>query len=130
MPYPTVGSSTPVGAGGGLRNGDNLETVNRATFANRVLKASGPVIVEFMSYGCSHCRDAEPHVQEVARQLKGKYQFFRVNVPVEGQLATEYGIRGTPTFVMFQNGRELGRAEGPQPTVPTIMAAVTRPFRT
>jgi len=105
-----------------------IETATAATFDTLVLHADGPVAVEFMSYGCVHCRAIEPIVQEVARSIADRERVLRVNVAVEGDLAAAYRVRVTPTFVMFLGGNEVGRAEGPQPQVASVTAAVTNPF--
>lgn len=55
-------------------------------------------------------------------------QVFRVNVAIERELARTYAIEGTPTLIMFLDGNEVGRAEGPAPTVDSVLAVVTRPF--
>lgn len=64
----------------------------------------------------------------MADNLRSTQKFFRVNVPVETGLATTYGIDGTPTFVMFLDGTEVGRVEGPEPTLASITSIVTQPF--
>jgi thioredoxin 1 len=107
---------------------DRIQTVSSGTFDLLVLQGVGPIAVEFMSYGCGHCRLIEPVLQQVAETLRGKEQVFRVNVAVEQELAATYGIQGTPTLIMFLNGRETGRADGPRPTVSSVLAALTRPF--
>ena len=107
---------------------DTIKTVTEATFRQLVLEGTGPIVVEFMSYGCGFCRAIEPILQQVADKLHSKQKFFRVNVPVETELASTYAIEGTPTFVMFLDGAEMGRAEGPQPTLAGITATVTGPF--
>ena len=85
-------------------------------------------MVEFMSYGCAHCRAIEPVLENVAEMVKSKEKIFRVNTAVEEDLADTYSILGTPTFIMFLNGKEVGRVEGPQPTVSSVLTAVTQPF--
>ena len=79
--------------------------VVESTFASLVLRGSGPIVVEFMSYGCSHCRTLEPVIEDVAEKLKSRETFFRVNVGLEQTLADRYGITGTPTFLMFSDSR-------------------------
>jgi thioredoxin 1 len=106
-----------------------IPTLSSDTFQTLVLNGNGPIAVEFMSYGCSHCRAIEPVLQNVAAMVGSKERIFRVNVGAEQDLASTYSIDGTPTFVMFLNGSEVGRAEGPQPTVASVMAAVTQPFQ-
>ena len=105
-----------------------IRTVTSATFNQRVLQATGPIVVEFMSYGCAHCRTLEPVLQQVAEMVKSKEEIFRVNIAVEQELSDRYHVQGTPTLIMFLHGREVGRFEGPPPTMESILAAVTQPF--
>jgi thioredoxin 1 len=107
---------------------DRIQTVITSTFKPLVLEGEGPIVVEFMSYGCIHCRTMEPVLQQVAEMVKSKEKIFRVNIAVEQELTDRYQIQGTPTFVMFLNGRQVGRVEGPPPTVPSVLAVVTQPF--
>jgi thioredoxin 1 len=110
------------------RSTDWIRTVTNATFEEEVLNAGGPVVAEFMSYGCPHCRVLEPILQQVAETVGPAETIFRVNVPVEQELAASYHVDGTPTLVMFLGGREMGRVEGPTPMMSTVLAAVTQPF--
>lgn len=107
---------------------DNIQTVTGATFDQLVSQAPGPVAVEFMSYGCVHCRAMEPILQVVAAELAATETVFRVNIAIEQELAARYQVDGTPTLVMFLDGREVGRSEGPSPTIGSVMASVTQPF--
>jgi len=107
---------------------NQMQTLTSSTFKQFVLDGKGRIAVEFMSYGCSHCRTIEPILQAVAETVKATEAIYRVNVGVEQDLATTYGIDGTPTLVMFLNGREVGRVEGPHPTIESVRSAVTQPF--
>ncbi|HXM59878.1 MAG TPA: thioredoxin family protein [Terriglobales bacterium] len=107
---------------------DIIRTVTGGTFSSLVLEAAGPIVVEFMSYGCVHCRAIEPVLEKVAETVKSKEKIFRVNTAVDEELADSYEIQGTPTLIMFLNGKEVGRVEGPQPTVSGVLTAVTQPF--
>jgi thioredoxin 1 len=108
---------------------DKIQTVTSGTFTRLVLHAEGPIAVEFMSYGCAHCRAIEPVLEQVAEMVKAEEKIFRVNIAVEQELAGSYQIQGTPTLVMFLNQNEVGRVEGPSPTVSGVLAAVTQPFQ-
>jgi thioredoxin-like negative regulator of GroEL len=108
---------------------DSITTANSETFKALVLEGKGPIAVEFMSYGCSHCGALEPVLQQVAALLESKGQIFRVNTEVELELAAAYGVQATPTLVMFLNGRPVGRVEGPRPTVSSLLTAIAQPFR-
>ena len=108
---------------------DSIGTVTSSTFSSLVLEAEGPIAVEFMSYGCAHCRALEPVIEKVAETVKSKEKIFRVNTAVEEELSDSYEILGTPTLIMFLDGKEVGRVEGPHPTVSSVMTAVTQPFQ-
>jgi thioredoxin 1 len=111
------------------RRADNLRTLTAKTFDALVLEGDGPIAVEFMSYGCAHCRALEPILQMVAEMMQPRETIFRVNIAVEQELADRYRITGTPTLVMFLEGMELGRSEGPTPTVSSILATIQNPLK-
>ena len=83
-----------------------------------------------MSYGCSHCRAIEPILQHVAEMVKGKEKIVRVNTATEQELAERYEVRGTPTLIMFLDGKMVGRVEGPNPDVPSVLTAIRQPYET
>ena len=109
---------------------DRIETVTAETFDDRVIAGRGPIVVEFMSYGCGHCRIMEPVLQHLASMLAPRERFFRVNVGADESLAERFAIRATPTLVMFENATEVGRAEGPTPNAAGLMTTLTQAFRT
>lgn len=111
-----------------MRHPDSIETVTSDTFTARVLEGAGPIAVEFMSYGCAHCRAMEPILQDVAFEVKARETIFRINVATERDLANSYQVEHTPTLIMFLDGAEVGRVEGPTPTVSSVRAAVTQAF--
>ena len=114
---------------GKTMEGDAIRTVSGEAFAQVVLAAPGPVVVEFMSYSCSHCRAVESAMQQVARSVAPQQAVCRVNVAQDPELAAQYGVQGTPTLVMFRDGEEVARAEGPSPEVDSLMQTVTQPFQ-
>ena len=116
------------GASRAASSSGRMRMLTSASFDPLVLQGEGPIAVEFMSYGCAHCRAIEPILQQVAEMVKGKEKIFQVNVAVEQGLAESFEIQGTPTLVMFLNGQEAGRVEGAPPNVSSVLTAVTQPF--
>ena len=108
--------------------GERVRTLDGDSFDRMVLQAGGRVAVEFMSYGCGYCRAIEPIVQRVANEIVNEVTIVQVNIAAEPELAGRYEIGGTPTFVMFLDGVEVGRVEGPDPTLSAVRAAITDPF--
>jgi thioredoxin 1 len=107
---------------------DRIRTVTYDTFDALIAGEKGPLALEFMSYGCAHCRALEPILQEVAERVSSSVGIFRVNIGIDRELATDFDIEGTPTLVMIENGMEVNRVEGPHPTVSTLLAAITHSF--
>ena len=107
---------------------DRIHTVTAGTFDRLVLKGEGPIVVEFMSYGCAHCGVMEPSLQQVEEIVESREKIYRVNIAVDRELADRYEVLGTPTFVMFLNRAVVGRDEGPSPDVANILALVRQPY--
>jgi len=110
------------------RSEDGITTITGDTFERMVLEGNGPIAVEFMSYSCAHCGAMEPVLQQAAEFLKDKERIFRVNIAIDEDLARRFEIEGTPTFVLFLNGREVGRMGGPSPDISSVLAELTQPF--
>lgn len=107
---------------------DNIGTVTQSTFTQLVLEGEGRIVVEFMSYGCGHYAPMEPVLQQVAEMVKSNAKSLRVNIAVERGLADSYHIVGTPTMIMFLNGNEIARVQGPKPAVSTVLTGITQAF--
>jgi thioredoxin-like negative regulator of GroEL len=107
---------------------DAVTAVTGGDFDRVVLDGDGPIAVEFMSYSCAHCGTMAPVLEEAASVLTSRVRIFRVNVATDPDIAQRFGIQGTPTFVMFLDGSEAGRAEGPLPNLSSVVIALTQPF--
>jgi len=68
-------------------------------------------------------------LQQVAGMVNATEKIFRVNNAVDQELVDSYEILGTPTLVMFLNGNEVARVEGPRPTVSSVLSIVTQAFQ-
>ena len=108
---------------------DAIGTVDGSSFDSVVLGAAGPVTVEFMSYSCAHCRAIESALQTVSEAVGPAQKIYRVNVALEPALASRYGVSGTPTLLMFLQGTEVARVEGPPHEVDDLLQVVRQPFQ-
>ena len=87
---------------------------DKATFEENVLKSDKPVLVDFWAEWCGPCRSLAPILDEVANELGDSVQVLKCNVDENGELATEYGIRGIPTMIFFKNGEAAKTLVGMQ----------------
>ena len=87
-------------------------TVTQDNFEAEVLSASTPVLVDFWAPWCGPCKAITPIIESLAEEHAGKMQVAKVNVDDDGAIAAEYGVRGIPTLVLFQDGEIKGSMVG------------------
>ena len=54
-------------------------------------------------------------VAEVALEYRDIFSFVKLDVPTQRQKTAEYRIRGTPTYIVFKDGENLGQVIGAMP---------------
>jgi thioredoxin len=105
----------------GTRRDDNNEVpmavskVSDTTFESEVLKAAGPVVVDFWAEWCGPCRMIAPALEEIAGSLGDKVKIVKLNVDESPATATKYGIQSIPTLMIFKNGQMAARQIGAAP---------------
>jgi thioredoxin 1 len=92
-----------------------VEKVTDATFDKDVLKASGPVVVDFWAEWCGPCRMIAPALEEISNSLNGKVKIVKLNVDENPGIAAKYGIMSIPTLMLFKDGQLASRQIGAQP---------------
>ncbi len=80
-----------------------------------VLGSEIPVAVDFWHENCTWCNRLDPIYQRVAKDYQGKIRFAKLHVFRENEIATRYGISGTPTIKFFCAGREVYEIVGYRP---------------
>ena len=100
----------------------NEITLTSENFAEKVLKADKPVLVDFWAVWCGPCRMMAPIVAEIAQENAGKMAVGKLNVDEAPEIAARYGINSIPCFILFENGQEKGRTVGVQDKVRLLKA--------
>ncbi len=91
------------------------QEVDAAGFHAAVRSAQVPVLVDFWAPWCGPCHAAAPILDQVARARAGKVLVLKVNTDEQPDVASAFGIRGIPTFILFANGQEVARQSGVMP---------------
>lgn len=71
-----------------------------------------PVIVDFWAPWCGPCRAMGPAISQAAAYLEPKARVCKLNTENEEQIAGSLDIRGIPTVIIFNKGREIARRSG------------------
>lgn len=91
-----------------------MEEINAEQFEQEVLKAEGPVLVDFNATWCGPCRMMKPILTAFAKMHKD-VKVVGVDIDENEELAEEYGVSTIPCLVVFKNGKETVREVGVQP---------------
>ena len=91
---------------------NHLRKINAADFESEVLRASGPVVVDFYAPWCGPCKMLAPVLDQFAGELAGQVKIVKLNVDNAQELAGQYDITGVPTLKLFRDGKAVGEVVG------------------
>jgi len=89
--------------------------IGDADFAEKVLKAATPVVVDFWAPWCGPCKSIAPVLEEIAKELDGQVAIFKVNVDDNPKSPAQYNVRAIPNLIIFKGGTEVERVVGAVP---------------
>ena len=81
----------------------------------------GPVVLEFGTPWCGHCRRAQPLISEALAQHPGVHH-IKVSDASGKPLGRSFGVRFWPTLVFLKDGREAERLVRPSRTEEILRA--------
>jgi len=90
----------------------NLLSVDDQSFANEVLQAKIPVLVDFWAEWCGPCRMLTPILEAVSLAYHDKVKIVKLNVDHSTEISATYNIRGIPTLILFKNGKAVATKVG------------------
>tara|TARA_B100001146_G_scaffold128588_1_gene112802 strand:- start:255 stop:572 length:318 start_codon:yes stop_codon:yes gene_type:complete len=85
------------------------------TFELDVLRADGPVLVDFWAEWCGPCKQIAPSLDEISEELDGKVSLAKVNIDENPETPSKYGVRGIPTLMLFKDGEVASTKVGALP---------------
>ena len=89
--------------------------VTDETFAEVVLEASLPTIVDFWAVWCAPCLRIAPILEEIAEEYDGQLQVAKLDVDGNSETAMRYGVMGIPMLILFKDGVQVEQLIGLMP---------------
>ncbi|MBP2282468.1 thioredoxin 1 [Flavobacterium sp. CG_23.5] len=77
-----------------------------------IIKSEKPVLVDFFATWCGPCQMLGPILKDVKDSLGDRISIIKIDVDKNQQIASQYQVRGVPTMILFQNGKQLWRQSG------------------
>jgi len=79
---------------------------------NEIIQSDKPVLVDFFASWCGPCQMLAPILKDVKTNLGERISIIKIDVDKNQAVAAQYQVRGVPTMILFQNGKQLWRQSG------------------
>ena len=89
-----------------------MRLVSGEGFEREVLRASGPVVVDFWAPWCGPCKAVEPILARIAERCVGRVAFVRLDVDADPATAARYDVLTLPTAILFESGEPRAAVAG------------------
>lgn len=92
-----------------------VHVADDASFESEVVRADGPVLVDFSAEWCGPCKKLEPVVTEIAGDYDGRLKVVRVDVDKAPGTAAKFAVMSVPTLILFRDGQVRDQVVGLMP---------------
>jgi thioredoxin 1 len=92
-----------------------VKEITDATFAEDVLQADRPVVVDFWAPWCGPCRAVEPILEQLEETYGTNVAFAKLNIDENVATPSRYDVLSIPTTILFEDGEARETVIGARP---------------
>ena len=91
-----------------------FQTIKIETMSNfdTLIKSEKPILIDFFATWCGPCKTLGPILKQVKDSLGDRITILKIDVDKNQQISSQYQVRGVPTMILFQSGKQLWRQSG------------------
>ena len=78
----------------------------------QLIQKDQTVLVDFLATWCGPCKMMATILKQVKECLGERITIIKIDVDKNQAIAAQYQVRGVPTMLLFQNGKQLWRQSG------------------
>jgi len=97
----------------GLATPDPVD-ISESLLPEILAKDTGAFVIDIWAPWCGPCRMMAPHYQSAAARFSDDVRFLKLNSDDNPSAGARFHIRGVPTLVAWQNGRQVAQQPGAQ----------------
>ncbi len=112
VPEDKLGAGPKCGTCGAKLNTGKVFELDAAALAKATKNDDTPLLVDFWAPWCGPCRMMAPEFAKAAQSLAPRARLAKINTEDFPKVSMKNNIRGIPTMILYQNGREIARQSG------------------
>ena len=89
-----------------------VRPISEGDFDQMLVDTDGLILVDFWADWCAPCKMIAPIVQELAEEYSDRIKVGKLDVDSNPKTASQFGIRGIPTLLIFIGGKPVDQIVG------------------
>ncbi|HET7566411.1 MAG TPA: thioredoxin [Gaiellaceae bacterium] len=92
-----------------------MRELDATSWDGEVLRADGPVLVDFWAPWCRPCKAIRPILEELESEAGERLAFRGLDIDQYPEIAARYEVLSIPTVIVFENGEPAQTVVGARP---------------